>query len=81
MFANLGPGANAVVTFLGWISPFRYACEKMLRIMLNGLWFVNIPCDIFKYNYNYLCFPILASMAFGFFVASAAAYLIKARYL
>jgi hypothetical protein len=79
LFASLGPGANEVVKVIGWVSPFRYACEKMLRVMLNGLWYVNIPCDLLKYNNNDLCFPVLVSMALGFFLLSGASYLIKAR--
>ena len=47
LFTSLGPGANWFVKMLGYISPFRYACEKMMRILLAGLPYVDQECDFF----------------------------------
>jgi len=47
LFTNLGPSANWFVRFIGYISPFRYCCERMLRILLNGLWYKDLVCNYF----------------------------------
>ena len=47
VFTNLGPGASWIVKFIGYISPFRYQVEYLLRVLLKGLPYVDQICDYF----------------------------------
>lgn len=80
-FANLGSGANWFVKFIGYISPFRYAIEMLLRCMLKGLWYIDQICEFYSYTYKGKCIWICLGFA-GFFVSiSYIATIIKSRFL
>ena len=40
-FVNLGPGANWFVKFIGYVSPFRYTSERLMRTLLHKRAYVD----------------------------------------
>jgi hypothetical protein len=80
LFSNLKDG-NIFVKTLGYISPFRYACEAMIRIFLKGLWYVDLICKQLAYTYEDQTYPIMLSFFIGFFFLAWIVMVIKARNL
>lgn len=75
-------GANFVIKFLAWISPFRYASESMMRTFLKDKDNVQVIFD--RYNYDYgsaYCIMMCAFLFLGFFALSWIAIEVKARKL
>jgi hypothetical protein len=79
--ANLGPDASWFVKGLGFLSPFRYGVERMLRILLEGYSYVDEVCDFFNYTFKEKCIPIIIGFAVLFTVFSFVANLIKSKSL
>ena len=75
--------ANWFIKFLGYISPFRYTIEPLLRIMLRGLDFPNdadTVCDYYDFNFKDKAVPIALGLAVGFFLLAWFVIVIKAKY-
>ena len=80
-FANLGSGANWFVKLIGYVSPFRYSIELLLRCMLKGLWYLDQVCEFYEYTYKAKCVWICLGFALFFSVTSYLATIIKSRFL
>ena len=78
LFCNLGKDASWIVKFLGYISPFRYACERALRCLLDGTSYTKLVCDYLSYTFEEKCFPIMITFLIGFFIIAWGATVIKA---
>ena len=79
VFANLGPQANWVVKFIGYVSPFRYLCEFLLRTLLRGTTYADALCDVFVYTFKEKCIPICIGFTCFFVLLSYSATVIKAK--
>jgi len=51
VYVNLKTGPW-YIKFMGYISPFRYTCEKLMRILLRGLPYVDTICDNYAWTYD-----------------------------
>ena len=71
--------ANWFIKFLGYISPFRYISERLLRIMLKGLDYADGLCEFYDFTFNKRIVPIACYFALGFFFLSWFAIVIKSR--
>ena len=80
LFVNLG-SSNWFITFLGYVSPFRYAGENLLRTLLNGLPYKDIVCENLNYTYKQKCLPIIVGYTGFFFVLSWTVTVIKSKFL
>jgi hypothetical protein len=73
---NLG-STNVVVTFLSYISPFRYSCELFMRRLLAGREYKNTVLNFLDYTYGYeICyFSLIALTVFFILLAWLIIYL------
>ena len=71
--------ANWFIKFLGYISPFRYTSEKLLRVMLNGLSYVDDLCNFYDFTFDNNVVKIAAFFALGFFLLSWFMIVIKTK--
>ncbi len=67
MFLSL-KGAKKFVKFLGLISPFRYSIERLLRTLLHNVWYTDMLCNHYEYNYKEKVVPISLSFLLIFFI-------------
>lgn len=44
--------ANAFIKLLGYVSPFRYTIEPMMRSLLKGLDYVDDICDHYDFTFK-----------------------------
>jgi len=51
LYANI-KDSTLLVQFIGWISPYRYATEMMVRTLLSGLPFVDPICDELSFTFK-----------------------------
>ena len=80
MFLSL-KGAKAIVTYLGIISPFRYAIESLLRALLHKVAYVDLVCDAYGYTFKERVIPISLSIFGVFFVLGWFVMVFRARYV
>ena len=71
--------APIYIKFLGWISPFRYTCEKLMRTLLDGLVYKDQICDNYDWNYKNEVLPISLMFLVIFFFVSWFAVVYKAK--
>ena len=71
--------ANWFIKFLGYISPFRYISEKLLRILLNGLSYADSVCDFYDFNFNENIIKIALCFTLGFFLLSWFMIVLKSK--
>jgi len=71
------------IKFLGWISPFRYVIENLMRTMLSGLpaYNNNDILDNYDYHYHEKTIPIGIGFFVFFFFISWFAIIRKAKEL
>ena len=43
--------ANAFISFLGYVSPFRYTIEPMMRSLLSGLDYADSICEYYDFTF------------------------------
>ena len=69
------------IKFLGFISPFRYSCELLMRILLAGLSYKDSICDNYDWTYKEKGVFISIFFVVLFFLMSWAGIILKAREL
>jgi hypothetical protein len=78
-FTNLTT-ANWLVTFLGYISPFRYSTELVLRFLLDQKDFGEQTLEFFGYTYGEkICFIVLVGETLLFFLTAWITLVIKSK--
>ena len=60
--------ANAFIKFLGYVSPFRYTIEPMMRSLLKGLPYVDDITDHYDFTFKEQAVPISIYIAVGIFI-------------
>jgi hypothetical protein len=78
LFSNL-KNANFIISFLGYVSPFRFACEALIRLFLKGLPYLDITCEALDYTYKEMTIPILLGFLLMFFFLAWTVTIIKAK--
>lgn len=51
MYVNL-KGANWFIRGIGYVSPFRYVIEKLMRTLLKGVYYADALCDFYDYTFK-----------------------------
>jgi hypothetical protein len=62
MYVNL-KGANWFIRGIGYVSPFRYVIEKLMRTLLNGISYADALCEFYDYTFKDKILPI----SYGYF--------------
>ena len=71
--------ASWFIKFLGYISPFRYTIELLMRSLLKDLNYVDSLCSFYDFTFKNEAFYIISGMAIGFFIMGWIAILIRSR--
>ena len=80
MFLSL-KGAKHFVKFLGYISPFRYSIERLMRALLHKVWYTDILCKEYEYTYKDKVVPISLGFLLIFFWAGWIIMVIRSRFV
>ena len=84
VYVNLKTG-SWFVKGLGYVSPFRYLCEKLMRVLLTGLKYDNGEtyakriCDEYAWTFEDWVIPISVMFFVIFFFTAWISIVIKAR--
>uniref|UniRef100_A0A7S3CL40 ABC transporter domain-containing protein n=1 Tax=Strombidium rassoulzadegani TaxID=1082188 RepID=A0A7S3CL40_9SPIT len=72
--------ANWLIQGIGYVSPFRYSTEYLLRILLHELDYVDSVCDKFDFNLKQKCIWVSLVMLLLYFLGGWLVVVLKARY-
>ncbi len=78
IYVNL-KAATPFIRFLGYISPFRYTVEPMLRSLLSGLDYADGICEYYDFTFGDRAVPIALAIAAGLFLLGWVMILLKSR--
>jgi len=78
VYVNLKTGPWYIKA-LGYISPFRYLIEKLMRTLLKGLDYEDSICENYDWNYKQKVIPISLLFFIIFFFLSWVSIVLKAK--
>ena len=82
IFANFSSGKNKFLDFFTPSSPFTYACEQMMRVLLNGLEYKEKLLEYYGMNRGSQdCVENLGKIIVAYFVIAWVFTIIKSKIL
>ena len=78
MYVNLKT-ANWFIKGVGYVSPFRYVIERLMRTLLSGISYVDLLCTFYDFTFKNKVLPISYGYFGIFFVVGWLAVYISAK--